>query len=308
MRISSAYAFESSLGNLQRRQSQLTEAQTQLTSGKRVQRASDDPTSAAVAERALARMARAEAHNRALDASRNAMTLTETALGDAGEILQEARELLVRAGNGSLIDSDRAVIAQNIQGLRNDLLAVANRDDGSGRYLFGGQGSDTPPLRDAPGGVVYDGSSGQASGAGGDSTPMSVDGSAVFLVVPDPANPGSTISVFDMLDQAVAGLQAPGQTSAQVAQVTATALGELDTVAGNFSSWRSRAGEALNRADALAERLSQAKLDAQTERSNAEDLDMLQAISDFQNKQTGYDAALKTYSLVQRMSLFDYLK
>ena len=52
----------------------------------------------------------------------------------------------------------------------------------------------------------------------------------------------------------------------------------------------------------------QSKLDAQTERSDAEDLDMLQAISDFQNRQTGYDAALKTYSIVQKMSLFDYLR
>ena len=68
------------------------------------------------------------------------------------------------------------------------------------------------------------------------------------------------------------------------------------------------AGEALNRADSIGSRLSQAKLDAQTDRSNAEDLDMVQAISDFQNRQTGYDAALKTYSMVQRMSLFDYLK
>ncbi len=308
MRISSAYAFESSLSNLQRRQAQLTEAQTQLTSGKRVQRASDDPSSAAAAERALARMARAEAQGRALDASRNAMTLTEAALGDAGEMLQQARELLVRAGNGSLSDSDRAIIAQNLQGLRNDLLAVANRDDGSGRYLFGGQGSDTPPLRDTPAGVVYDGSSGQALGAGGESTPMSVDGRAAFLAAPDPANPGATISVFDMLDTAVAGLMTTGQTSAQVAQITSTAMGRLDAVAASVSSWRSRAGEALNRADAQSERFAQARLDAQTERSNAEDLDMLEAISDFQNKQTGYDAALKTYSLVQRMSLFDYLK
>ena len=34
---------------------------------------------------------------------------------------------------------------------------------------------------------------------------------------------------------------------------------------------------------------------------------MVKAISDFQNQQTGYDAALKTYSTVQRLSLFEYL-
>ncbi len=34
---------------------------------------------------------------------------------------------------------------------------------------------------------------------------------------------------------------------------------------------------------------------------------MVKALSDFQRRQTGYDAALKSYSLVQRLSLFQYL-
>lgn len=308
MRISSAYAFESSLSNLQRRQGELTDAQTRLTSGKRVQRASDDPASAAVAERALARLARAESQARAADASRNAMQLTESALGDSGELLQQARELLVRAGNSTLSDSDRAVISQNLKGLRDDLLAVANRDDGSGRYLFGGPTSGQAPLAEAGGVVGYAGTSGQATASGGATTPLSVDGEQVFLLAEDPANPGTTYSLFDTLDAAISGLALGGQTAAQVAQTTSTAIGRLDIGAANLSSWRSRAGEALNRLDALDARLSQTQLDAKSARSNAEDLDMVQAISDFQNRQTGYDAALKTYSLVQRMSLFDYLK
>ncbi len=34
---------------------------------------------------------------------------------------------------------------------------------------------------------------------------------------------------------------------------------------------------------------------------------MIAAISEFENRQTGYDAALKSYSMVQRMSLFQYI-
>jgi flagellar hook-associated protein 3 FlgL len=60
--------------------------------------------------------------------------------------------------------------------------------------------------------------------------------------------------------------------------------------------------------DAVEGRIAATALAAQTERSNAEDLDMVQAISDFQGQQTGYDAALKTYSMVQRLSLFQYLQ
>ena len=76
---------------------------------------------------------------------------------------------------------------------------------------------------------------------------------------------------------------------------------------GNLRTARSTAGEVLNRIDSAFDRLANQKLHAQTERSNAEDLDFIDALSDFKNKETGYDAALKSYSLVQKLSLFQYL-
>ena len=41
--------------------------------------------------------------------------------------------------------------------------------------------------------------------------------------------------------------------------------------------------------------------------SRAEDLDMIKGISDFENQQTGYQAALQTYASVQKLSLFNYI-
>jgi flagellar hook-associated protein 3 FlgL len=308
MRISTAFAFESSLANLQRRQSALTDTQEQLTSGKRVQRASDDPAASALAERALAASSRAVAQQRALDASKNDMQLSESALGDGANLLNQARDLVVTAGNGSYTDSDRATLVQQLQGLRTDLLAVANRKDANGRYLFGGQGSDTQPLVDAPGGVTFSGAAGQQRAATSEAMPMSIDGRSAWLQAPDPARPGNTISLFDSLDQTISALSTTGQSSAQIAQIVSTGLGGIDAAAANLSSWRSHAGAQLTRADGIEARLSQAKLDAQTQRSAAEDLDMVQAVSEFQSRQSGYDAALKTYSMVQQMSLFQYIK
>ena len=54
-------------------------------------------------------------------------------------------------------------------------------------------------------------------------------------------------------------------------------------------------------------RVLDADLVAQSERSNAEDLDMVEAISLFQNRQSGYQAALQAYASVQKLSLFQYL-
>ncbi len=308
MRITTLTAHQNAINQIQRRQTALADTQAQLTSGKRVLRPSDDPAAAAAAERALATTTRIEAQQRAMEVSRHAMAMTESALGSAGELMQQIREHLVAAGNGSFSDADRATLARSIQGLRQDLLTQANRSDGAGRYLFGGQGSDQPPLADAPGGVAYVGTAGEMQTVAGESSPLAFDGRNVWLAAPDPRNPGQTLSTFDTLDRLVAELSTPGRTSAEVAQTVSDGLVELDAVAGNLSAWRSRAGEALNRIEGMEQRLAQGKLDAETERSQAEDLDMLQAISDFQNRQTGYDAVLKTYSMVQRLSLFDYLR
>lgn len=308
MRINTAQSFDAAISQLQKRQIAMSESQLQLTSGKRVMRASDDPASAARAERAMAAMARSEASMRSLDTSRSATMFTEAALGDAGELLQQAREVMVGAGNGSYSDNDRKSLAAKLSGLRNDLFSVGNRSDGNGRYLFSGQGSNVPPFVDGPGGVSYAGTIGQLQAAAGEAATLTFDGDQTWLRAPDPANPGGTLSVFDVMDRLITELNTPGRTGAVISQSVTTGLRDLDTVMTNLSSWRARAGEGLVRADGIEERLSQSKLDAQTERSKAEDLDMVAAISDFQSKQTGYDAALKTYSIVQRMSLVDYLK
>jgi flagellar hook-associated protein 3 FlgL len=81
----------------------------------------------------------------------------------------------------------------------------------------------------------------------------------------------------------------------------------MDGAMSQLQSVRSQVGETLNRIDSATGRLSDLALSSKTARSDAQGLDMVKAISDFQNKQTGYDAALKSYSLVQKMSLFNYL-
>lgn len=308
MRISTAFAFENTVATLQRRQSALVEGQEQMTSGKRVRKPSDDPAAAAQAERALAQVTRSQSMQRALDTSRQAMELTESALGAAGEVLQQVREQVVAAGNGTYSDAERRSIAVVLRGMRDELFSIANRSDGAGRYHFGGQGSDEPPFQDAPGGVSYNAANGQARAAPGEAAPLTIDGQLAWLQAADPANPGATLSLFDVLDRVVTELGTPGMTKAQVGAAVSAGLRDIDAGAENLGAWRSRSGESLNRIAGMSERLSQTTLDAQRARSDAEDLDMLQAISDFQNRQTGYDAALKTYSIVQKMSLFDHIR
>ena len=395
-RISTAQSFDASLQQLQKRQAEMTEAQQQLTTGKRVNRASDDPTAAARAERALAGISRVDADKRGTEASRALMSQTEAALGDAGELLQRARELLVAAGNGSYGDAQRQSIATDLRGIRNQLLGVANRSDGANGFLFGGQGSSQAPFIDAPGAVQYRGTAGRAQIAGNEGLPITLDGGATWLsarsgngqfesrvvtsnggawidagrVVNPAALTGSTydiqfavsagqasysvlrdgvataqanvpyvagtaieidgmavtvngtpasgdsfqlrpssstLSVFDVLDKAAADLSAGGKRGSQIAQDGVMNLRNIDQAMTRLGTARSDVGDTLNRIDGVDDRLDGLKLQGQIEKSNAEDLDMVQAISEFQSKQSGYDAALKSYSMVQRLSLFQYL-
>jgi len=397
MRISTANSYDSTIERLSQRQSELSEAQLRLSSGKRVMRASDDPVSAAHAERALANVSRATASQRSVEASRSAMTQLESALGDAGELLQTAREAIVSGGNAAYDDTQRKVLAGQIRDLRAQLFSVANRNDGAGGYLFGGQGSGGPPFLDAAGGVVYVGTRGETRADRADGLPLTMDGAAAWMTastgngvfetrslvstgsawidagsVTDPAAitgstyslqfsviagvttysvlkdglptpltnaafvagqaiqidgiavkisgapadgdtfemaPSSaTLSIFDALDKAANDLATPLLRGSAQIQATTENLRNLDSVLARLTGARSTAGEALNHIDSVADRVGTAAYNGQVERSAAEDLDMVSAISEFQNRQVGYEAALKSYASVQRLSLFDYIK
>lgn len=397
MRVSTAYSYDNAIANLQKRNNEMATTQMQMTTGKRVNVASDDPVAAARAERAAASISRVDADKRTADASKNSMTLTESALGQAVELMQQARETMVQAGNGSYSDSERKALAAKLKEVREQLFAIANRSDGNGAYLFGGQGSASPPFVDAPGGVQFVGQGGQNQVVAGEIVPLSTDGQSIWLQarsgngvfetsaitqtgtawvdagsVNDPSQltghdytltftgsgPGATydvvdnttgatvvsggtytsgraivvdgmsftisgepavgdsfgvapaandLSIFETMDNAIAALSTPNLNSGQIQQGINRSLRDIDNATNRIASARSAAGETLNRLDGVSERLDAQALASKTEKSNAEDLDMVQAISDFQNIQTGYNAALQTYSMVQRMSLFNYI-
>lgn len=150
-RVSTANSYDRTLHNIGQRSSELSKSQEHNSSGKRVLRASDDAVAATLAERARNRQLRNEADLRALEASRTALTQVESALGDGIELTQQARELIVQAGNSTLSATDRGILANQIDGLRDQLLEVANRKDTSGLTLFGGLGGGDPAFKEETG-------------------------------------------------------------------------------------------------------------------------------------------------------------
>jgi flagellar hook-associated protein 3 FlgL len=116
-----------------------------------------------------------------------------------------------------------------------------------------------------------------------------------------------SLSVFDTLDNVVKQLTAPSDGGAGVEQSVQDGLRDIDQVSAHLSSARSFAGTTLQRLDGVKGRLDATELSAETSRSTAEDLDMVQALSSFNQQQTGYQAALQSYATIQKLSLFQYL-
>ena len=295
-RIGTATQYDSAVRNISARQSSLASLQENLTSGKRVLRASDDPVGAAQAERALTRIGRIQTEQRALDVQRSAVAQAESSLGDAVGLVQEMRELVVSAGNGTHSAADRQTIAQQIQSLREQLLAVSNRKDSSGAPLLASLGSAAAPFDGTPNG--FSGLAGQAA-ASDVSLPGALDGHAAYRISP-------TENIFDAIDAAIADI-AGASTSALAATAVSTALGKFDQGMERLQSVRGHAGELLNRADRITGDQEKRAIELEADRSRAEDLDLLKGISDFQGQQVGYQAALQSYAMVQKLSLFNYL-
>ena len=183
MRIATANVYETSLEQLNKRQNDMLTQQEQLSSGLRVNRASDDPIAAAQAERAMVRLNRIETDQRALETQRSALSSAEAGLGEALARMQDLRELVVAAGNAGFSPADRNTLATQISSLRDQILAIANRTDSNGVPLFGGLGSAGAPFADIPSGVVFQGASGQRA-ATTTALPGAMNGQAIWMDVP----------------------------------------------------------------------------------------------------------------------------
>ena len=412
-RLGSANTYDNALGNLSDRQAGLSTLQEKLTAGKRVVRASDDPTAAAQAERALNRISRIATDLRALESQRSTITIAESTLGDVTNTLQDFRELVVSAGNGSQTPADRATIAGQLSGLRDQIFTLANRKDTNGQPLFSALGSALAPFTGPnapPQDYTFNGKPGQTA-SGEFSIPSALDGESAFMLQPARdgaydvttsaipagrtfktgpvtitdssqvtndtytltitnmalgATPGSGVATYDItglpsgftstgnttaefsstlpvtvplagvpglgLSMTLTGDPRPGDSitltpapslfsvldttirniagaanGVDAARAVAQALSNIDIGMGRVSAIRGQAGDLLNRADSISTDQGKRSIQMEADRSRAEDMDMVKGISEFQNQQTGYQAALQSYAQIQKLSLFNYL-
>ena len=299
MRITDAMLTSASLADIQRSQARAFDAQEQVSSGKRINHASDDADGAARAVRLRGELAGIARQSQNADAATSWLSATESSLGEVSSILQRVRELTVQAGNGTLSPSDRKAIADEVDQLTESVRDQANTTL-DGRYLFSGAQTTTRPY--AAGSDAYlGGRSGQdvvAIDVGpGVSVQVNTNGLALFG---EGNGDGLLIGTLRTLSADI--------RSGNSAAVQGADLQALDRNATAVVDARAATGATQNRVDAAKSRLADLQTAATKLLSSTEDADMAQAIMTLSTQRSAYQAALQSgASVIQQRTLMDFL-
>jgi len=157
MRISTVTFQLDALNQMQALEADLSTTQNQLATGKKLLSAADDPAGMAQVNELNVQLSASQQYVTNGNSATANLQLEEQALADATNTLQSARDLAVQANNSSLTASQRQDIATQLQQQLQDLVAIANRTDSNGNYLFGGEASGTQPFAQSGNTVTYSG-------------------------------------------------------------------------------------------------------------------------------------------------------
>jgi flagellar hook-associated protein 3 FlgL len=276
----------------------------QISSGKSIQSASDDPTAWSRIHQLNQDLEQLDQFSDNSDLISFRLETVDQTLSSIGDILQRASELSVEASNGTLSDADREVLALQADALLEQLVALSNSpaDDG---YQLGGVLSANEPFsvtRDADGqidSVSYvggtfsasleiaegDALSGRLVGGDADSGLLISDASDAFA------------PLIEMRDLLLAGENLADSGVQE----------QIDTAFDRSLIGRASIGahlEHLEFVDGL--RLEQEQLLTEN-LSDLEDIDMAEAVTELSEKQVAYEAALAMTSQAMNVSLLNYL-
>ena len=313
MRISTQMMYEQNMRGVTESQSKWLSYGEQMSTGQRVNRPSDDPIAASQAVVVSQSQAQNSQYTLARSFATQKVSLEENVLGQVTTALQSAQEKIVYAGS----DNDRNSLATDLQGIRDQLLNLANSTDGNGRYIFAGYKTDAAAFDQTTGDYV------------GGSTPISqqvdsartmqishtgsdVFGSFTSNAAPEPDGSTPEKNMFKILDNVIAALKKPvegdqdksDQMTADIDKANRGLRNSLD----NVLTVRADLGTKLTELSSLDSLGSDRALGLTQQMSDLIDVDWNAAISSYTMQQAALQASYKAFSDMQGMSLFQLNK
>lgn len=294
--ISTTQFYDRAKGRMGALSSQADALQTAISTGKKLVA----PSSDSAAYQRLRTMAKDAANDGAyasnLKLAASGLKQADTTLTAIGTQLQRASELAIQARNGTQNDQTRAAIAAEIDAIAESLAGLANTRDARGQYVFGG----------------VDGSAG-ATATGSGYTLATTTGAAIPIGEGQSVQTGESAErvfkagasdVFQVLAALSTALKDPGSDDAAIG----SAIADLSAAGTQVSTVQASLGARAARVELEQTRLADVGTDREEARSAIEDTDISTAVIELQKTMTILQATQASFSKLQGLSLFDYLR
>jgi flagellar hook-associated protein 3 FlgL len=288
------------LTNINRIAAQMTEAQTQLSTGLKVNVVSDNPDIISTLLQARANLNSAQQIGTNLGQVTTEVNTGEQALENATTLYDQVQTLSAEGATSTQTASGRATIAQQLQSIEQQIVGLANTQVNN-RYIFAGDTDQTQPYTfdstQTDPVSAYQGSASTRTiqAADGTTFPVALTAQQIF----DSTDP--TTNVFTSINNMVAALNANDQTAIQ------TANAALPNVSTYLNSQLSFYGNAQDSVTAATTSASNMVTQLQTQISGLQDADETQSILQLTQAQTEQQAALQSFQQIPRTTLFDFL-
>ncbi|QDP41282.1 flagellar hook-associated protein FlgL [Radiobacillus deserti] len=299
MRVTQGMLTNNMLRNLSKSYSNLGTYMDQLSTGKKVNRPSDDPVVVMKGMGYRSQVIEVEQYERNLSEVHNWMDNTDSSLDKATKALQRLRELAVQASNGTYEENQRESIKAEVDQLKEHLLDIANTKVNN-KYIFngtattGGQNGKEPVYIDETTGELIVSTNDQdvlIEVSSGVKIPVNVDATQVF---------GK--DMFDKLEAFSTALDLDDQDAIQ------QSISDMDSLATNVVNVRADLGARMNRVDLIEDRLSSQVITAERMMSDNEDIDAEEVIMNLTTQESIHRAALSAGSRVIQPTLMDFLR
>ncbi|MBL8086886.1 MAG: flagellar hook-associated protein FlgL [Chthonomonas sp.] len=292
-RLSTRYQYDSYLSRIHQAYGRMAVAQDAVTSGKRPDLVKNDPAGASFVMRSTSLKAATEQYKKNLSNANDYLKFSEAALGDIHDLLKQGYSLAIQGASSATDQVARNTMAKQVEALQTKLLELGNTRGASGQYIFAGTMSDTKPFTTAAGSLVYNGDSGF----------VKVEiGPGETLDVNTPSN-SMMLTAYTALE----GLR-NSLTGGNISLLSGQDIANLQLSMDAVKSERGVVGSRLQYVQEQSQRHDR-RIDDLTKRiSDVEDVDMAQAITDYQLAQTVYQAALQSSAMAERLSLMDFIR
>jgi flagellar hook-associated protein 3 FlgL len=303
MRITQRSLAVTSLQGLNANQEAISKLQRQLTSGKTINKPSDDPTGTNAAMQTRQELAGAAQYARNISDGLGMLDATDSALQNMVKQVQNVRALTVKGLNsGSMGEASRVAIATEVAGIRESLLGLANSTV-QGTPLFGGVTS---------GSAAYDVSTGEYKGFGGTTVPP-------VPVVPITRQVSDADSIrVDITGPEAFGDPATGDLFALVQNIATDVVSDPDALEGHLAKLDVTLNRLLKAAADIGTRASrietakQVNADLQltlsSRSADIENIDLAKTMMNLSMQKTGYEAALGATAKAIQPTLMDFLR